>query len=233
MKLEEFKLKTLGIDKKKFKRIYTFVDFGNVNYWFEKDRKNFDGALLPQNKKLIIGIEKLASFINSFSEKKRFYYGLNTRDKSTWHITNLADKYNFKVNKKPIQWVKHYLDIRKDKNIKLNHRIKKDGGGIFIEIPKCNFDVEITIDAIRLIDHYDTFALFSGDSDFSMLLRFLGGKTRKIILFYAGRISHTLKDHADLLINAQQVKNSVCILKEIKRTPYKGVRKSDPHPRAG
>jgi len=174
---------------------------------------------LPVNQKLIVGIEKLAEFANLFSEQKRFYYGLDNRDKFTWHITKLAERYNFKVNKKPIQWVKNYIDIGKDENIKLNHKIKKDNGGIFIEIPKCNFDVEITIDAIRLIKYFDTFALFSGDSDFSMLLRFLRGKGKKIILFYAGRISYSIENYADLLVNAQKIKSSICILKEIKKNP--------------
>ena len=219
MNLDEFKLKTLGIDKEKFQRIYTFVDFGNVNYWYEKDRKDFDNNLLPQNQKLIVGIEKLSNFINLFSEDKRFYYGLDKRDEATWHITKLADKFNFKVNKKPIQWIKHYLEVKDEKNIELNYKIKKDSEGVFIEIPKCNFDVEITIDAIRLIDYYDTFALFSGDSDFSMLLKFLRRKGKKIILFYAGRISHSIKNYADLLVNAQKIKNSVCTLKEMKKNP--------------
>jgi uncharacterized LabA/DUF88 family protein len=218
MNLEEFKLRTLGIDKEKFQRIFTFVDFGNVNYWYEKDRTDFDNNLLSQNQKLIVGIEKLSCFINLFSTQKRFYYGLDQRDKSTWHITYLADRYNFIVNKKPIQWIKHYLEV-KDKNIKLNHKIRRDRDGIFIEIPKCNFDVEITIDAIRLVEHYDTFALFSGDSDFSMLLKFLRRKGKRIILFYAGRISYSLKNYADLLVNAQKIKSSICILKEIKKNP--------------
>ncbi|MDA2921885.1 NYN domain-containing protein [Patescibacteria group bacterium AH-259-L07] len=104
---------------------------------------------------------------------------------------------------------------------------------MFIEIAKCNFDVELTIDAIRLIDRYDTFALFSGDSDFSMLLRFLKNKNKKVILFYAGHISQRLKDYADLLINAQRIKNYICDIKIIKKNPSKGVRKSDSHPRAG
>ncbi len=218
MDLNEFKLKTLGIEKGKFDRIFSFVDFGNVNYWYEKDRKDFNENLLPQTKKLIVGIEKLSGFINLFSAQKRFYYGLDQRDRSTWHITYLANKYNFIVNKKPIQWVKHYLGVE-EKNIKLDHKIKRDRDGIFIEIPKCNFDVEITIDAIRLVDHYDTLALFSGDSDFSMLLKFLRRKGKKIILFYAGRISYSIKNYADLLVNAQKIKSSICILKEIKKNP--------------
>lgn len=219
MNLDEFKLKTLGIEKEKFQRIFSFVDFGNVNYWYEKDRRDFDGNLLPQSQKLIVGIEKLSTFINLFSNDKRFYYGLDQRDKSTWHITKLAERFNFKVNKKPIQWVKHYLEIEEGKSIKLNHKIKKDGSGIFIEIPKCNFDVEITVDAIRLMEYYDTFALFSGDSDFSMLLKFLRRRGKKIFLFYAGRISYSIKNYADLLVNAQKIKSSICILKEIKKNP--------------
>ena len=153
MDLQEFILKNLEIDKEKCGRIFSFVDFGNVNYWYEKDRSNFDGALLPKNQRLIVGIEKLSSFISSFSEQKRFYYGLDQRDKATWHITNLAERHNFKVSKKPIQWIKHYLDVKDSTKLKLNHKIKKDREGVFIEIPKCNFDVEITIDAIRLIDY--------------------------------------------------------------------------------
>lgn len=219
MDLQEFKLNNLGIDKEKFGRIFSFVDFGNVNYWYEKDRKDFNNNLLPENKKLIVGIEKLSNFADLFSAQKRFYYGLDQRNKSTWHITHLADRYGFKVNKKPIQWVKHYLELEDSRNIKLNHKIRKDGGGVFIETPKCNFDVEITIDAIRLMEHYDTLVLFSGDSDFSMLLKFLRRNGKKIILFYAGRISYSIKNYADLLVNAQKIKSSICTLKEIKKNP--------------
>jgi len=52
-----------------------------------------------------------------------------------------------------------------------------------------------------------------------MLLRFLRGKGKKIILFYAGRISYSIENYADLLVNAQKIKSSICILKEIKKNP--------------
>lgn len=234
MKLNVSNLDDLGIEKNKFGRIYTFVDFGNVNKWHEKDRKDVNGELLREDKKLIVEIKGLSKFIQLFSEHKRFYYGLDLRKRSTWHITRLAKKYNFVVIKKSIQWIKHYLETD-DKEIKLDHKIKRDKQGIFIEIAKCNFDVELTIDAIRLIDRYDTFALFSGDSDFSMLLRFLKNKNKRIVLFYAGHISRRLKDYADLLINAQKIKGLICTVKTVnsKKNPPKGVRKSDSHPRAG
>ena len=76
------------------------------------------------------------------------------------------------VISKPIQWIKQYLDIA-DESIKPSGKIKKSEEGFYLELPKCNFDVELTIDTIRLSKNFDTFALFSGDSDFSALLRFM------------------------------------------------------------
>lgn len=75
MNLEEFKLKNLGIDKDTFGRIYSFVDFGNVNYWYEKDERDWNDIPLRRGQKLIIDIPKLAQFLDLFSEQKRFYYG--------------------------------------------------------------------------------------------------------------------------------------------------------------
>ena len=72
MDLKDLKLQTLGIDKGKFGRIFTFVDYGNVNYWYDKDRRNADDVDLPQNQKLIIDIEKLASFTALFPNESVF-----------------------------------------------------------------------------------------------------------------------------------------------------------------
>jgi uncharacterized LabA/DUF88 family protein len=172
---------------------------------------------LPQGNKLCVSIEKLSNFVELFSKEKRFYYGIDQRNKSTWHITNLASRYGFLVFKKTIQWVKHYLsgsEIFKD-----SRSVKQNQQGFYVEIPKCNFDVEITIDAVRLSKYYDTIALFSGDSDFAALLGFLRKKNKKIILFYSGNLSHRIKNHVDLLINAQRIKDTICFIKSIKKNP--------------
>lgn len=218
MDLEEFKLTTLRIDKEKFGRIFSFVDFGNVNYWYEEDIRGYDRRVLDENKKNIVDIEKLSLFVNLFSARKMFYYGVDLRKKSTWHINSLAKNNNFDVIAKPIQWVKNYLNIElSGDEIKKNKRIQKDECGFYLEIPKCNFDVELTIDVLRLMTYFDTLALFSGDSDFAALLRYLKVHGKKVILFYSGRISHRIKDRADLLINAQEIKGSIVSIK--KRTP--------------
>jgi uncharacterized LabA/DUF88 family protein len=49
-------------------------------------------------------------------------------------------------------------------------------------ISKANFDVEIALDAINLIDCYDTLVLFSGDSDFDYLIKNLRAINKKVIV---------------------------------------------------
>jgi len=213
MDQQEFTLKSLEIDKEKFGRIFSFVDFGNVNYWYEKDERDWEGKLLSKEQKLMVDIEKLASFLNLFSEQKRFYYGWHNRIKRSWHIIIWAQKNGFVKITKPIQFIKHYLDIKELGTIK-SRSIKEDVGGKFIEIPKSNFDVEISIDSIRLLDKYDTFCLLSGDSDFARLAEFLKKKGKNIIVIASGQIFHTLKDAANLYINAQRIKGFITITKE-------------------
>ncbi len=212
MTIEELKLKTLGIDKKKFDRIISFVDFGNVNYWYEKDERDWNDNLLNQNQKLIVDVEKFSKFIGLFSEERRFYYGWNPRNKSNWHIVVKAEKCGFIKITKPIQFIRH--DVGDDGISRDGRIVKVDHVGKYIEIPKSNFDVEISVDAIRSVNKYDTFCLFSGDSDFAYLLRYLKRNGKKVIVVASGQIFHTLKEVADLYINAQAIKADIACIKE-------------------
>jgi len=212
MDFKDLKIETLGIHKEKFGRIFCFVDYGNVNYWYDHDRRDWDGNQLAEKQKLIIDIEKLAGFASSFAEQKRFYYGWNPRRKQNWHIAIKAEKFGFIKNTKPMQFVKHYVGegiISRD-----GCSTKKDFNGTYIEIPKSNFDVEISVDAIRLLNEYDTFCLFSGDSDFTYLVRFLKKHKKKFIVIASGQVYHTLKELADLYVNAQDIKSSIVSIKE-------------------
>ncbi len=212
MDFKGLKLKTLGIDKEKFGKIFCFIDYGNVNYWYENDRRNWDNNQLSENQKLIVDIERLASFVSEFSEQKRFYYGWNPRRQPNWHIAIKAEKCGFIKVTKPMQFIKHYIGngvISRD-----GRPTKKDSVGTYIEIPKSNFDVEVSVDAIRLIEKYDTFCLFSGDSDFTYLVSYLKKHKKKFIVVASGQVFHTLKELADLYINAQDVKGSITSIKE-------------------
>jgi len=50
------------------------------------------------------------------------------------------------------------------------------------DIRKANFDVEITVDVMEMIDKFETLVLFSGDSDFNYLLRNLKKRNKNIIV---------------------------------------------------
>jgi len=212
MDLNCFKLVTLGIDKEKFGKIYAFVDFGNVNYWYEKDRRVAEDTELERNQKLVVDVEKLANFVSEFSEQKRFYYGWNPRKKKNWHIAIKAENFGFIKKTKPMQFIRHYVGdgvVSRD-----GRTTRRDGNGTYIEIPKSNFDVEISVDAFRLLDKYDTFCLFSGDSDFTYLANYLKKNKKKFIVIASGQVFHTLKELADLYINAQDIKRLITSVKE-------------------
>lgn len=214
--LEELKSVSLGIDKERFGKICSFVDFGNVNYWYENDEKDAYDKNLPENSKLVVDIIKLAKFTKFFSDSNRFYFGLDDKNPKSIRIIKLARENFDQTITKPIQNIKHYLD---DKEIKNTTRlIKKDKQGkLFINLPKCNFDVEICIDVIRLLDEYDTMCLFSSDADFAGLVEFLRKRRKKTILFSSGYVSGSLKKKVDLNINCQKIKGLITFKKRKSR----------------
>jgi len=212
MDIDEFKLHNLGMDKNKFGRIYSFVDFGNVNYWYERDERDENGEVLREGEKLVVDIEKLCDFTKLFSDHARFYFGMDTKNKKSIYIIKKARACFDQTVTKPIQRIKHYLT---GKDLSDNTRtVGQDNDGKYVYIPKCNFDVEIVVDTFRLIDRFDTFCLYSGDSDFAYLLEFLRRKKKQIILFSAGYVSCDLREKAGLNINAQNIKKYITFIKQ-------------------
>ncbi|MGE3278562.1 MAG: NYN domain-containing protein [Candidatus Altimarinota bacterium] len=244
MDFKDLRLRELGIDTSKLGRIVTFVDFGNVNKWFSEDVWRPDGTLMSENEQLMINIENLSSFIDQFSSKKFFYYGIDPSNPGSLHIKVLAERFGFRYVTKTIQWIKHHLPLEEKDAYQTVYKkgIGRDDKGIYINIPKCNFDVELCLDAMRLIDEYDTICLFSSDSDFHLLLKYLRKMGKKVILIKGGHISSHLKSCADILINAQRIKSDIVSVKQKKPTGDSRKQKglylskaqiSDPSPRAG
>lgn len=217
MDLQEFKKQQikeqLGIDED-FGAIHAFIDFANVNHWFEYDDQNIDGEPLPANQRLSIDIQKLYDFLILFSKDIRFYYGHDPARSGSVGF-HRASKYVFgqsRVFTKPIQKIKHYLNSAELATTA--GLVNLDKLGSYIIIPKSNFDVEITLDAIRLAERYDTFCLLSGDADFAPLLRYLKGAGKKTILIKGGYIQDALKQSSDLIINAQDIKQYIAVEKQ-------------------
>jgi len=128
---------------------------------------------------------------------------------------------NFPMMRDRLNLIMHLFE---SKNVqKIKHPIEEDGvdgtktnkdGQKYIEIIKCNFDVEIAVDAISRIKKYDTFCLFSGDADFVYLNNFLRKYKKKIILIKAGYITSELRGSVNLIINAQKIKQYIAQIKQ-------------------
>ena len=200
--------------------VFSFIDFGNVNNWFENDTQDWDNRPITEEQKIGIDIDKLNEFSDMFSERTRCYYGKDPKNKGSlafdYALESVFGKHNFVS--KDIQKIKHC--IRDGEKVNKKWVKQDDDGKDYVEIRKCNFDVEISVDAIKKIAKYDTFCLFSGDADFVYLNNFLRKKGKKVILVKAGYITTKLRDSADLIINAQNIKKHIARI-ETKQRPDK------------
>lgn len=198
----------LGIAEE-FGNIIAFVDFANVNNWFRDDRQTNDGTLLADDERLVIDLEKLRDFLKLFCSDVRFYYGHDPSNSGSMAFL-YATRAVFGKSRtftKPIQWVRHHIA---EEEVEKNTRsLFKDSDGLYVRLPKSNFDVEIAVDATKMIDKYDTICLLSGDADFAYLNTHLRTKGKKVILIKGGHITHQLKQSVDLRINAQNIKKHI------------------------
>lgn len=97
-----------------------------------------------------------------------------------------------------------FLTVLKRMGIKLITKplkVIKEEGRQKGDLRKANFDVEIAVDAVRLVSAYDTLVLFSGDSDFEFLARELRRRKKVVwVVSSRGHISIELARAADKYI---------------------------------
>ncbi len=148
-------------------RTIVVVDFGNVEKW-----KNSLGW--P------IGIQELAKLVKHFSsgskQLRRFYYGADyganekARMLTFWssNILGRAAWNNFEVVQKPVKYI-----FDKTNPYGFNK--------------KCDLDVEMSVDLIRLQEKYDNVVLFSGDGDLVYALRYLKDNYNKTVYVFGAR----------------------------------------------
>lgn len=151
----------------KLSRTIVIVDFGNVDKWEE-------GLGWK------VGIQELARLIKHFSQGnkslRRFYYGsdFGSKERSTtlslWSagVLNRADMNRFEVITKPVKYI--------------HDSARQDGYE-----KKCNFDVEMAVDLIRMREDYDHVVLFSGDGDLVYVLRYLRDAFNKSSYVFGAR----------------------------------------------
>lgn len=117
---------------------------------------------------------KLRNFFREFGKLKHLrFYTPDFRTESHERFLYFMRKgLSYKIVAKPL---KEYGDHSDDEP----HR-------------KANFDVELAVDATFYLSDYDTFILFSGDSDFAYLLKFLRGHGKIALVF--SRSGHVAKE---------------------------------------
>lgn len=143
-------------------------------------------------------IEDVVSQLLRLSNTKevKVYYGLNKRDKeNSKAFHNRIKKSGAILRTKPMKFIKKDINEAlffqrrtitlfdgqiKNKIYKLIDDLQK--AGIIIEEPKCNFDVEITIDIMDDVDKVSGIILFSGDSDLAAPMERLKLKGKKIFI---------------------------------------------------
>ena len=77
-------------------------------------------------------------------------------------------------------------------------------------VEKGNMDVELTIDAVHNCPKYDTVILFTGDSDFLGLVKFIRARGKKVYIFSSrNNISNELRTGADGYIDLLNITEDI------------------------
>ncbi|MCK5017771.1 MAG: NYN domain-containing protein, partial [Candidatus Peribacteraceae bacterium] len=205
-----------------------YIDVANVRPWSEKLKWHID-------------YKRLKQFLDSFGNVTdiKYYNGHFEEDSNSLNDINKIREMGYTVRTKPIKIMRQSIDatsIPISSDVLLSQFIRRallrgyrgevieylnkeflsmnQLGRFFIEDRKCNFDVEISVDAIKMIKHYDTFCIFSGDADFVYLNNFLRKKGKKVIIIKGGFITSKLRKSANLVINAQKIKKHIAKIEQ-------------------
>ena len=199
--------------------LVAYLDLSNMFHWQKVLKWKF------RFEDIISGLFAIKSM-----REIRVYYGLDERNlrKSKYFHQRIKNTGAI-LRSKPVKYIRKTINealLFKERTLNLfdNHmknRVKEfvkevQNTGIFIEEPKCNFDVEMTMDMLDDPREASGILLFSGDSDFYALLKRMKTKGKRIYVvgirgqtskelfgicnryinfghFYTGRKSHCLK----------------------------------------
>jgi uncharacterized LabA/DUF88 family protein len=204
-KLNESKFKKYLEILNKETALNAYLDLANMFHWQE---------VLGWRFRIEDVIKQLFTLKNV--REIKVYYGFNERDiinSGVFH--NRIKKTGAILKTKPIKFIKKTVNealfFKKPTLTLFDDGIKKkiyelikaiQESGVVIEEPKCNFDVEITLDMIDDIEKVTGVILFSGDSDLSAPLERLKVKGKRIyIVGVRGMVSAELFQIKDMYID--------------------------------
>lgn len=144
-------------------RTLVIIDFANVEKW--KDSTGW-----------VIDVGKLAKFVRKFAhgsqELRRFYFGEDYGPKGT--------------TRQMLPWSNLIHSLAKTNNLLIvTKRVKYIQGSP--KNKKCDLDIEMTLDMIKLRDSYDYLIVFSGDGDMATSIRYMVEEYSKKVLVFAAR----------------------------------------------
>lgn len=181
--------------------IFVYLDLTNIFHWQDTLRWKF---------RIEDMIEQLFTFPNI--KEIKVYYGKNERDlKNSEAFHNRIKKTGAILRTKSMKFIPKTIqegmffqrktltlfdgDV-KNKISELINELQKSG--ITIEEPKCNFDVEMTMDMLDDVEKMTAVLLFSGDSDMRAPLERLKVKEKRIgVVGVRGKVAgelHQIKD---------------------------------------
>lgn len=213
-----------------------YIDYANVLGWESKLGWSID-------------IRRLKQFLDSFdtTNSVNFYYGTLTGDVRSKNFIKDIQGHGYNLKTKPVKIMRLSLDVSSipinsptilanfiSKSLLrkfsietiefLNNKIKElnNQGTKYIEVRKCNFDVEIGRDI--LVDssqnEIKSFVIWSGDSDFSDPVIQLFKEHKNVTIFAtARRISRELSQTGARIFDIQKIKEFICWPRDAKRTP--------------
>lgn len=173
------------------------IDASNFHYYLVKAGWQIDWV-------------KFKSFFESRYDFPMFFYYEGVPSKSQYFDINaghsLSDFIQAKKNKL------NYFTFLKTLSFKVRQkpvgRVYDNTSGQFKH--KCNFDVELTIDALDGIESFDIFVLLSGDGDFVKLIKYLKGKKKKtVVIAPSDRFSDNLEKAANQVIYLEDLKAGI------------------------
>lgn len=134
-----------------------FIDWANVYGWKKTLKRELDPA-------------KLFAYLKSYPEISdiRFYFGKDTHPKSV-DFLETVELVGYTVISKPVK----YIFVAVVEGEKIYRR-------------KCDFDMEVCIDAHRALkEGCDSFIFFTGDGDYEPLYKMLIELHKQVIVIYA------------------------------------------------
>lgn len=177
--------------------VNAYLDLANMFHWQDVLKWNFSVDNLIDQLKQIKAVKEI-----------RIYFGtdIKNRQKSENFFKRIRSKGAFVITK-DVKYIKKEINenffIKRKTSSLLNKKsysklielqnAVKEQGLLIVEEPKCNFDVEISLDMLDASDKVSGYFLFSGDSDFKETLVRLKIKKKNIYIFgVRGQVGYEL-----------------------------------------